>query len=80
MRGMDNQADDALSSVIVSAATLADDTVDYHLVSRRQHQDTSMALLIDGQTSLRLERVQIPHSRDDLLCNVSLGYPCPYYH
>ncbi|ROT70728.1 integrase core domain protein [Penaeus vannamei] len=32
----------------------------------------------EGQTSLYLERVKIPNSCDDLLCDVSLGYPRPY--
>ncbi|ROT67988.1 reverse transcriptase [Penaeus vannamei] len=78
IRGSDNEAADALSRVTISAATLADDAVDYHLVSREQRQDTSLTPLLEGQTSLYLERVKIPNSCDDLLCDVSLGYPRPY--
>ncbi|ROT79028.1 hypothetical protein C7M84_002244 [Penaeus vannamei] len=78
IRGSDNEAADALSRVTISAATLADDAVDYHLVSREQRQDTSLTPLLEGQTSLYLERVKIPNSCDDLLCNVSLGYPRSY--
>ncbi|ROT82929.1 integrase core domain protein [Penaeus vannamei] len=78
IRGSDNEATDALSRVSISAATLADDAVDYHLVSREQRQDTSLTPLLKGQTSLYLERVKIPNSCDDLLCHVSLGYPRPY--
>ncbi|ROT61808.1 hypothetical protein C7M84_020383 [Penaeus vannamei] len=78
IRGADNEAADALSRVTIAAATHADDAVDYHLVSSEQRQDASMIPLIEGQTSLSLERVKIPNSRDDLLCDVSLGYPRPY--
>ncbi|ROT84099.1 hypothetical protein C7M84_022719 [Penaeus vannamei] len=78
IRGVDNEAADALSRLSISAATLTDDAVDYHLVSREQRQDASMTPLIEGQSSLNLERVRIPNSRDDLLCDVSLGYPRPY--
>ncbi|ROT81776.1 gag-pol polyprotein [Penaeus vannamei] len=67
-----------LSRVTIAAATHADDAVDYHQVSSEQRQDASMTPLIEGQTSLSLERVKIPNSRDDLLCDVSLGYPRPY--
>ncbi|ROT64269.1 putative integrase core domain protein [Penaeus vannamei] len=74
----DNEAADALLRVTIAAATYADDAVDYHLVSREQRQDASMIPLIEGQTSLSLERVKIPNSSDDLLCDVSLGYPRPY--
>ncbi|ROT64311.1 reverse transcriptase [Penaeus vannamei] len=75
IRGVDNEAADALWRVTISAATLTDDEVDYHLVSREQRQDASMTPLIEGQSSHNLERVRIPNSRDDLLCDVSLGYP-----
>ncbi|ROT67192.1 reverse transcriptase [Penaeus vannamei] len=78
IRGSDNEAADALSRVTISAATLADDAVDYHLVSREQRQDMSLTPLLEDQTSLYLERVKIPNSCDDLLCDVSLGYPRPY--
>ncbi|ROT69405.1 integrase core domain protein [Penaeus vannamei] len=78
IRGSDNEAADALSRVTLSAATLADDAVDYHLVSREQRQDTCLTPLLEGQTSLYLERVKIPNSCDNLLCDVSLGYPRPY--
>ncbi|XP_069982182.1 uncharacterized protein [Penaeus vannamei] len=37
-----------------------------------------MIPLIEGQTSLSLERIKIPNSSDYLLCDVSLGYPRPY--
>ncbi|ROT72546.1 Gag-Pol polyprotein [Penaeus vannamei] len=69
---------DALSRVTIAAATHADDAVDYHLVSSEQRQDASMIPLIEGQISLSLERIKITNSRDDLLCDVSLGYPRPY--
>lgn len=36
IRGSDNKAANALLKVTISAATLADDAVDYHLVSREQ--------------------------------------------
>ncbi|ROT73330.1 putative choline/ethanolamine kinase [Penaeus vannamei] len=75
IRGVDNEAADALSRVTISAATLTDDAVDYHLVSREQRQAASMTPLIEGQSSLNSERVRIPNSRDHLLCDVSLGYP-----
>ncbi|XP_069985550.1 uncharacterized protein [Penaeus vannamei] len=78
IRGADNEAEDVLLRVTIVAATHADDAVDYHLVSSEQRQDASMTPLIEGQTSLSLERVKIPNSRDDLLCNVSLGYSRPY--
>ncbi|ROT72055.1 hypothetical protein C7M84_009592 [Penaeus vannamei] len=78
IQGADNESADALSRVTIAAATHADDAVDYHLVSSEQRQDASMIPLIEGQTSLNLERVKIPNSRDDLLCDVSLGYPRPY--
>ncbi|ROT65846.1 putative integrase core domain protein [Penaeus vannamei] len=78
IRGADNEAADVLSRVTIAAATHADDAVDYHLVSSEQRQDASMIPLIEGQTSLSLERVKIPNSRDDLLCDVSLVYPRPY--
>ncbi|ROT81000.1 integrase core domain protein [Penaeus vannamei] len=78
IRGADNEATDALSRVTIAAATHADDAVDYHLVSSEQRQEASMTPLIEGQTSLSLERVKIPNSRDDLLCDVSLSYPRPY--
>ncbi|ROT82924.1 hypothetical protein C7M84_023909 [Penaeus vannamei] len=58
IRGSDNEAADALSRVTISAATLADDAVDYHLVSKEQRQDTSLTPLLEGQTSLYLERVK----------------------
>lgn len=58
----DNQAADTMSRMIVFAVTL---------VSIEQRQDTSMAPLITGQTSLTPERVQILHSRDDFLCDIS---------
>ncbi|ROT82931.1 putative uncharacterized protein K02A2.6-like [Penaeus vannamei] len=60
IRGSDNEAADALSRVTISAATLADDAVDYHVVSREQRQDTSLTPLLEGQTSFYLERVKIP--------------------
>lgn len=78
IRGTDNQAINNLSRVTVSAMTLVNSAVDYHLVSREQRQDTSMIPLIKGQTSLGLERVQILHSHDYLLCDVSLDYPRLY--
>ncbi|ROT83192.1 transposon Ty3-G gap-Pol polyprotein [Penaeus vannamei] len=46
IRGVDNQAADALSRVTIAAATHADDAVDYHLVSSEQRQDASMTPLI----------------------------------
>ncbi|ROT84127.1 integrase core domain protein [Penaeus vannamei] len=66
IRGSDNEAAYALSRVTVSAATLSDDAVAYHLVSREQCQDTSLTPLVEGQTSLYLERVKIPNSCDDV--------------
>ncbi|ROT65587.1 uncharacterized protein K02A2.6-like [Penaeus vannamei] len=72
----DNEAVDALSRVTISVATLTDDAVDYHLVSREQRPDTSVTPIIEGQTSL--ERIKISNSRNDFLCDVSLGYPRPY--
>ncbi|ROT61807.1 hypothetical protein C7M84_020382 [Penaeus vannamei] len=78
IRGADNKAADALSRVTIAAATHADDAVDYQLVSSEQCQDASMTPLIEGQTSLSLERVKIPNSCNDLLCDVSLKYPRPY--
>nr|XP_027207050.1 uncharacterized protein LOC113800472 [Penaeus vannamei] len=78
IRGSDNEAADALSRITISSAILADDAVDYHLVSREQRQDTSMTPLIEGQTSPNLERVKILNSHDDFLCDVPLGCPRPY--
>lgn len=80
IRDTDNQPIDTLSRVIMSAATLADGAVDYHLLAESSARTLQWlnSEPLKGQTSLKLERVQIPHSRDDLLCDVSLGYPHPY--
>ncbi|XP_037774059.1 uncharacterized protein LOC119570363 [Penaeus monodon] len=78
IRGTNNQAADALSRVLIAMVSASNNPIDYHLVRREQQQDTSLFTLLDGDTSLQLEQVQLQNSQDTILCDTSLGRPRPY--
>ena len=74
IEGLANPVADALSRNVL---VLEQSPVDLETLAVAQSQDEDLKSLFTSSTSLQLKQVPIPHSNKTLLCNVSLGRPCP---
>ncbi|KAG7309898.1 hypothetical protein JYU34_004412 [Plutella xylostella] len=72
--GKDNVVADSLSRIEEISGT----SIDYQSLARAQETDDELQELLKGGSSLKLEKVTIPHTDSQVYCDMSMTQPRPF--